>query len=178
MNKKFSIDVIYQAGAGGEFLSCLLFSHRSNLWTSVPLCCYLNTYSPIRIALEEKYNFPFYTRHEVTDRPLAPKTIKLTTDLNYLKILKETKGPFVHKQMSGYPINKEIDNFKADVEVDFFNPHLSYEELCTLLELEPDYKWFCTAYKNYYLWQRQFVKRFTKLTKAINTMTKEINNGD
>lgn len=140
------------------------------------MCAFLDNYSDMRRVLEKQYTMPFNTRHAIEEdehyaevKKMNDLSVKIVVDRNYLRALRKVK---MNHFLDGYPFYP-IHEYKATVDLDYFNPHKSYYEICEILEMEPDYKWFCYAYKNYFMWQRQFI-RDPRLKNTIEILKKEV----
>lgn len=144
---------MYPPGGGGEFFSFLLESHKSEHWTRLPLCCFTIHYNYTNRLYDETRKRQIRCIHRISYSRLRP-VIFLKAPAEYLVDIRRKKAgqiPICHNH-SWIEDNTEEDSLSeqyADITISHLNPLENYYEMCDLLEMEPDIKWYAWAWWNY-----------------------------
>ena len=172
--------ILGQRGSGLHFLGTLLQAHKSSKWKTIPMCCYLPHYFDVVQHHMKDIAFHFDHAEQPDINKTRFPTIKITVnDDNLLWRIKKTKKNFKSINFIDHMGIENIDSIEGsdypryDIELDYFNPHKSYEEICEVFDIQRDYDFFLECYINYYKYQ-YIVVRDTKFLSIQDTLKKEL----
>ena len=150
---KIYSEVLYAPGAGGEFFSLLLESHKSDHWKRIPLCCFEWHYYNINYFHDVIKNREIIPIHRISYSKLRP-VVFLKAPKNYIIDVRKKKSSRLNHlhDKEWLENNTEDDSLSeefADVTISHLDPLKNYYKMCEIMEMESDIEWYAWAWWNY-----------------------------
>ena len=150
---KIYSEVLYAPGAGGEFFSLLLESHKSDHWTRIPLCCFDWHYYNYNYFHSDVRTRQIRPIHRISYSRLSP-VVFLKAPMDYIIDIRKKKSSRLNhlhdKQWLEDNTEDDIasEDF-ADVTISHLDPLKNYYKMCDMMEMEPDIEFYSWAWWNY-----------------------------